>query len=57
MNAPELLKAEILLFRRIEARVLAYGYIKGTREYRSALDTELAFYRRFVVFTDLTSDK
>lgn len=47
MTAPELLKAQMPLVRRIEAELASNGYIKGTEEYRKVFDSSLAFYRRF----------
>lgn len=50
MTAPEWLKAHTPFVRQIQKNVLAYGYVKGTKEYDEAIDTELSFYRKFVVY-------
>lgn len=47
MTAPEMLKAMMPLVRRIESKLAANGYIKGTKEYNEQFDHSLAFYRKF----------
>lgn len=47
MTAPELLKEQMPLVRRIEAELASHGYIKGTEEYNEQFDHSLAFYRKF----------
>ena len=47
MGAPELLRAEMPLIRMVERGLVEDGYIKGTEDYRVALNYALAFYRKF----------
>jgi hypothetical protein len=47
-KAPELLKQIMPMINEIHGNLVAYGYTKGTPEYDSAFNTELAFYRKFV---------
>lgn len=49
MNAPELLKIEMLLVRKIENELAHYGYAKGTTEYVECFNHMLAFCRKFGV--------
>jgi hypothetical protein len=47
MTAPELLKAQMPLVRRIEINLQEYGYEKGSAEWYKAFEVELAYYRKF----------
>ena len=47
MTAPELLRAEMPLVRRIVADLTAHGYVKGTAEYNSVFNSTLNYYRKF----------
>lgn len=47
MKAPELLKQQMPLVRRIEVNLKEYGYEKGTEEYKEAFNIELAYYRKY----------
>jgi hypothetical protein len=47
MTAPELLKEQMPLVRRIEINLAGYGYVKGTAEYDKMFKFELAYYRKF----------
>lgn len=45
MNIPELLN--LIPIRTIEKYLVSLGYVKGTKEYYLAFDTEVAFRRKF----------
>jgi hypothetical protein len=47
MTAPELLKEQMPLVRRIEANLQEYGYEKGAADYDHAFKTEIKYYRKF----------
>lgn len=47
MTAPELLKAQMPLVRRVLANLSKYGYIIGTPEYDHAYEVEIKYYRKF----------
>ena len=47
MTAPELLRAEMPLVRRIVADLTAHGYVKGTAEYNAMFDDMIKFHRWF----------
>lgn len=47
MTAPELLKAEMPLVRRIRLDLAEHGYEVGTAEYNTVFDHMLAFHRWF----------
>ena len=46
-KAADILKAQIPMTKQIEADLAAYGYVKGTPEYKHAYDVELDYYRKF----------
>jgi hypothetical protein len=46
MNAPQLLRKEVLLARMIEQELFQYAY-DSKEEYNKVFDSTLAFYRRF----------
>lgn len=47
MTAPELLREQMPLVRRIEADLTALGYVKGTDEFTQVFDHSIAYYRKF----------
>ena len=47
MTAPELLKAQMPLVRRVRANLAEYGYTIGTPEYDHAFRVEIDYYRKF----------
>lgn len=47
MTAPELLRKEMPLVRRIVADLEANGYTKGTAEYTAMFDDMIKFHRWF----------
>jgi hypothetical protein len=47
MNAPELLKQEMQMYRQSQRDVLAYGYEPGTKEFNDAMKVAIDFYRKF----------
>ena len=47
MRAPELLRQEMPLVRRIEADLAADGYIKGSAEYDAMFVHAIKFHRWF----------
>ena len=46
-TAPELLKAEMPLVRRIAADLATHGYVRGTTEYAAMFDDMIKFHRWF----------
>lgn len=47
MTAPELLKAEMPLIRRIRLNLAEMGYKFGDAEYLHLFDVQLSYYRKF----------
>lgn len=47
MTAPELLKREMPLVRRIVADLAAHGYVQGTKEYEAMFTDMVKFHRWF----------
>lgn len=47
MTAPELLKQQMPLVRRIDTDLLALGYVKGSAEYDAMFTDMVKFHRWF----------
>ena len=47
MTAPELLREQMPVVRRIDADLLALGYTQGSSEYHKMFADMMAYYRQF----------